>query len=246
MVSSSGVPKGGFKAITKKPMFLVGGVVVVGAVYLFQKRQKAATANVVPTTTTDLTGQIDPSTGLPFSQEGGFAGAFGSPYGGTSGFGTTGFGSNFPGSFFSGPQNPIVNAPTTNGLWAQEVEATLTQFGYDPATVAAALGAYLLGNALTSAQLGIVQAAIGMQGPPPVAVPAPHMAPPVSTIPSPAAVANGWYQLLPWGTHLQVTGSPQKRYTVTAHTLQLMTPKPKFIQIFQNSPVMRLPAGGNI
>jgi hypothetical protein len=55
----------------------------------------------------------------------------------------------------------------SNSAWAQAVEAGLTDLGYAPTDVSAALGRYLGNLSETAAQAGIVQAAIAEYGPPP-------------------------------------------------------------------------------
>ena len=62
------------------------------------------------------------------------------------------------------------NGPT-NATWAQNAIAYLSNLGQDPGTVASALGAYLSGQPLTTAQQGIVTTALGTQGQPPTQVP---------------------------------------------------------------------------
>ena len=56
----------------------------------------------------------------------------------------------------------------SNASWAQAVEAGLTDIGYAPTDISAALGRYLGNLSETAAQAGIVQAAIAEYGPPPV------------------------------------------------------------------------------
>lgn len=67
------------------------------------------------------------------------------------------------------PPAPVVQ-PLTNAQWAASAEAYLTQTaGYDATTVAAALGKYLTGGALTSDQAAIVAAALAFENQPPIA-----------------------------------------------------------------------------
>lgn len=67
--------------------------------------------------------------------------------------------------------------PSTNASWAQQVEAYMTNLGYDPLAVGAALGKYLTGQTLSDDQKSMVQAALAFFGAPPGGVP------PVSTTP---------------------------------------------------------------
>jgi hypothetical protein len=67
------------------------------------------------------------------------------------------------------PANTVQGtAYATNAAWAQAVEAGLTDIGYAPTDISAALGRYLSGLSETAAQAGIVQAANAEYGPPPV------------------------------------------------------------------------------
>lgn len=89
-------------------------------------------------------------------------------YGLSGGFGYGfGYGGISPGVGVSVP--PVATAPASNSLWASAAESALSADGFNPATVAAALGKYLTGGTLTSDQTTIVQAAIGVEGYPPVA-----------------------------------------------------------------------------
>lgn len=132
------------------------GVVVVGAgagFYIIKKRSSAAASTA--TTTDDTTDGSATDTGA----YGDYSAASGTAVGVTPGLADS-------------------TVTPTNASWATTAEGTLTNFGYDPATVALALGKYLLGNDLTTTQMEIVQAAIGQEGYPPVGVPAPHVTPP--------------------------------------------------------------------
>lgn len=84
-------------------------------------------------------------------------------YGSAGGFpeGYYGYGTPLP------PTNPLPVAAGTNAQWAQAAINQLSQDEYDRGAVAAALGAYLLGQPVTPNQQGIIQAAIGVEGYPP-------------------------------------------------------------------------------
>ena len=69
----------------------------------------------------------------------------------------------------SGSSAPSSATPTTNAEWATVATSDLVNEGYSSTSVTAALGAYLAGAELTSAQVTIVQAAIALTGQPPVA-----------------------------------------------------------------------------
>jgi hypothetical protein len=58
---------------------------------------------------------------------------------------------------------------TTNAQWDQAAITQLTQDGWDSQTVAGALGTYLNGQEVNSSQVAVVDAAIGVEGYPPIA-----------------------------------------------------------------------------
>lgn len=114
---------------------------------------------------------VDPNTGLTYGEEaagiqaGDLAG-YGTGYGDTSGL--IGYDSQgmpiYADTVGYGPAPSF----TTNGNWAQACEAYLVSTtGADAGTVAAALGTYIAGGALTSAQATIVHSAIAFFGTPP-------------------------------------------------------------------------------
>ena len=65
------------------------------------------------------------------------------------------------------PPQPI----TTNGQWAAAVEMSLSQQGYNPLTISAALGKYLTGQTVTQDQADLISVALAFQGEPPVPSP---------------------------------------------------------------------------
>lgn len=148
----------------------VGGAAAVAVVFYGYRRSTAA-ANAAAATT-DASGvdpnALDTGTGAGYSPIGvspslyGFTdpstGAF---IGGIGGGGTQ-----------------VVTAPTTNGQWAQLVEAYLIQNSFDPITSSIAIGKYLAGRDLTANEIQIVQAGIAFYGKPPQPVADPHGAPP--------------------------------------------------------------------
>lgn len=87
-------------------------------------------------------------------------------------FGATGYYDPNTGQWVYGNSGTGQAAATTNAQWAQLAEAYLTQnAGADPATLSAALGAYLAGQAVTAAQESLIDQAIAVEGYPPVAGP---------------------------------------------------------------------------
>lgn len=171
------------------------GLVAAGGVaalyFVYKQKQNAAAAAATTSTIDPLTGLptsqdnvVDPLTGSTYlaeAQEYGSVSAAESALSGGSSVaaneadllsnGGSG-GGGFVGSDVGGaPPNSNVVAGTTygsNSAWSQAVEAGLTDVGYVPTDVSAALGRYLSNLSETPAQASIVQAAIAEYGPPPV------------------------------------------------------------------------------
>lgn len=145
---------------------LIGGLGAAAIVIYMVMRARSNAANDP---------SIDPATGVPYSQET-------SGLGGASGVTPSLYGYIDPttGAFISGAgAGNTVLQPSTNASWAQQVEAYLSNLGYDPMAVGSAIGKYLTGQTLTADQQGIVASALGFFGQPPQPVP-----PPVTTNPS--------------------------------------------------------------
>jgi hypothetical protein len=95
-----------------------------------------------------------------------------------------------------GSQPPVVvdenAAPTTNAEWSKQAAEYLTETGYEPLTVAAALGLFFARQPLSKLQVEIIRAAEGRLGPPPVGTypvtPTPDAPPPTPT-PTPKLTA---------------------------------------------------------
>lgn len=87
-------------------------------------------------------------------------------YGASGGFpaGYYGYGTPTP----PGSGAPSSIATTTNAQWDQAAITQLQQDGYDAATITSALGAYLNGQQVDSSAVNIIDAAIGIEGYPPV------------------------------------------------------------------------------
>lgn len=168
-------PRNGGPPGAKPPMkkstrnwLLIGGLGAAAIVIYMVMR---ARSNAATTGTTDP--NIDPATGVPYSQE----------YGGYGATGVTpslyGYVDPTTGAFISGAgAGNTVLQPSTNASWAQQVEAYLQSLGYDPTAVGSAIGKYLTGQTLTSDQQGIVAAALGFFGQPPQGAPVPVTTPP--------------------------------------------------------------------
>jgi len=164
-------PKPKMSRNKKIGLFAVGGLIGLGGILWWRSHNASSAATSADTSGTDTADSgIDPATGIPYADE----------YGGTGAYGTT------PGEL--GTYDPItgtyvpgygttgtVTTPATNAEWAQAAITTLTADGYDPATVTTAIGLYLAGQGLSQDQYDIVQAAIGVECQPPGGAPPPHL-----------------------------------------------------------------------
>jgi hypothetical protein len=137
--------------------WMVGAVAIGGVLVLywaFKNRASAAAATTAATTTaTTDPSAIDPSTGIPYSQESGYGGS------------GLGYGYSYPSAQTSTVQG---SAYTSNAQWATAVESGLTSLGWNATDVATALGQYLAQLPLSTSQAAIVRASIAEFGPPPV------------------------------------------------------------------------------
>lgn len=135
---------------------------------------------------------IDPETGLPYFDDGGYGGGY------------SGIGVNDPGTggvIGGGYGNQIITGNTTNAMWTQAVILYFNSNNiYPEDNVSNALGKVLTGRPVTVAELNIFNAARAVQGEPPQGYPTIQMvssAPPGTTNPSGAS--------LPAVTGLRVT-----------------------------------------
>lgn len=159
-------------------MLVIGaGALVGGGAILYYRHQQNAAAAATPAAGTDTSGydtsgDIDPTTGIPYADEGaGMDGAYGTTPSALGYYDPT------TGQYIgTGVGTSTVTTVSTNAAWAQAAAAYLVNQGYDGATVTAAIGLYLLGAPLTQDQYDIVTAAIGFEGNPPQGAPPPHMA----------------------------------------------------------------------
>jgi hypothetical protein len=176
----------------KKKMYIYigGGVAAVGVVYFVMMRKNKS---AIPATTDP--NAIDPNAVDPSLAYGDYSTASGLSLGGYTDPGT--------GAFISNPsygQVGVITAPTSNAQWAQQSIAYLTQLGDNPVTASVAIGKFLMGQALNPDEMQVIQAAIGAEGYPPVAVPPAHL------VPSPGA-----------GTGIKVPPGGLAAPHVTAH-----------------------------
>lgn len=183
------------KNIKKSTLLLAGGGTGLAAFLWYRHKSNSAASSAAPTDTSSTgyspsTGyadaypadgtvgdpsdpySTDPDSGMTYGDEGGSGfgdtgfGGIGNPFGLGAGTGTTGQ----PGSF------------TSNAQWAQFAEQELSGV-IDEATLSAALGKYLTGQPMSSAQESLADQAIAIAGYPPVSgpsgfPPSMHTAPP--------------------------------------------------------------------
>jgi hypothetical protein len=172
------VPRGGV---------IAGAVVGIGGIAYFYIKHKAASSN---TTTASNTasgfGYGYNASGYGYNNP-----AFNEPYiGGEYGYGGA-YGYGIGEGYGVGTPYAPTQVATTNAAWAQAAENYLTTTGgYDPGTVAAALGLYITGTGtLTTAQQSVVEAAIAFEGYPPD--PGPNGYPPAMHTSAPGGQGGG-------------------------------------------------------
>jgi hypothetical protein len=180
---NGGPPPPGAKPPMKKSTrnwLIIGTLAAGGLVVLYIMKSRASVSAATAGANTADQGGVDPATGVPYSEEYGYQGAYGTTPS------VYGYVDPSTGAYITGTgASSTVTAPSTNASWAQQVEAYLGQLGYDPTTVAAALGKYLTGQTLSSDQSGIVSAAQGFFGQPPQGAPPTITVPPTGQTPSP-------------------------------------------------------------
>jgi hypothetical protein len=137
---------------------------------------------------------------------------YGEPYG----YGASG---GFPAGYYGyGVAEPQAFANTTNAQWAQAAISQLTGEGYDAQTVSAALGAYEEGQQVTPAQQTIIQAAIGIEGYPPV--PGTNGYPPSINVQGTSGGGSGGGQGSGTGTMVKVPNVEGKRVSAANAALK--------------------------
>lgn len=173
-----------------KKVYVYAGVAAAGGIlaYAYYRRSKAnaaAKADAAAAANSSATNDpnaIDPSTGLPYSQESS-AGqvGYGQPgYGGYGGY-PQGNGQYCPygydafGNCLQAPTNAggSGGAYTNNNDWATAAETALTNTGMTLSVAATAISRVLAGLSVTSDQQGIFLQAIGLVGQPPQGYPKP-------------------------------------------------------------------------
>lgn len=169
--SGGGLKLPGIGKVSKKWVMIVGGASVVSIGYfLYRRKQAAAAAAAAPAT--DTTGTIDPLTGDVAGSEQDQADLAAMQAGGDGSLGMDGSGlQNFGGFLAASPAGatiPGAGGFTTNGEWAQQAEADLAGVGIDELALSAALGRYLTGQPMSTADEGLANQAIAAENYPPV------------------------------------------------------------------------------
>ena len=142
----------------------VGGIAVIGGI-AYWRHQANATANTATPADATASDPIDPTTGIPYSQENG--GSYPSyPYG-TSDYGG---GTGYP---YSPPSSSVTTGITTNTDWATEAENALLAEGITIEASSQAINKVLAGLPVTVDQQSIFMQAVGLLQDPPNGYPRP-------------------------------------------------------------------------
>lgn len=192
-------------------LFTVGGAAAAVLVYAWWRHRAAGAAG--PAADPAAGGGIDPATGMPYDQ--GYSADYGYsavPYGSYPGAYDPATGAYIGAGIGPSGSSP----PTTNAAWAQLVEAYLASLGYNPLTVAAALGKALAGLQVTQDQAAIVETGIAFQGRPPAGMPPLNIAPPAGQNDSPSA--GGWPKKVTADGHTTLGGMVQRVFPAKGGT----------------------------
>lgn len=228
--------------------WIIGGIGTAGIVYIYFRHSAAAasTPSTTDTTATDDSG-IDPSTGIPYSEEYGanvagpadYSSAYGYDYVGSP----TDYGSGYSGSETYTP--PVTN----NQTWFAQAEAYLSGIGVDAQTASAAIGKYLAGTQLSSDQYSLVQQALGAVGTPPGGAPPVTVAPPsgqTTTKPTLPTIKDGYYRDITTGNIYQVSGNVRRSVSPTTwKRLETSKNKPKVTSVTRIWAGYQLPLAGS-
>jgi hypothetical protein len=148
------------KTIPKNAL-LIGGAAAIGMIGYAYWRRSGSGGGSSSDTGGDPNAGIDPSTGQAYADE----------FGGGMNYSGLGIYDPATGSYLSSYGSQTVTQVSTNAQWAQAAQAYLTQQGYDPKTVSAAIGKVLTGQPVTAEEAAIWAAAVGFEGEPPMYVP---------------------------------------------------------------------------
>ncbi len=185
--------------VKKTYVYVGGGILVAGLGWYWWHQRSAASAAAAAAASTDAStpadnAPIDTATGYPTGSAQDLAALAqqNAAIGASDGTGDTTDTGDGGGGYIS--SEPTTGGFTSNGTWAQAAETYLTETaGADPTTVAAALGKYISGQAMTTDQTTVAQQAIAFEGYPPVSgsdgYPPSIRATPVATTPTPTAPA---------------------------------------------------------
>lgn len=153
----------GLGKVNKKWVLAVGGIsaVILGYAY-YKHRNASGPITATPATDTGASADptIDPTTGLPYSDNPAYYEAGG-------GYSAAGYYDPATGTTVTTGSGQIATITPTNASWAQQAESYLTGLGYDSQVSAAALGKVFNGQSITQAQADIWAAATAFEGQPP-------------------------------------------------------------------------------
>src|SRR5208282_167517 len=140
-----------------------GGGLIYAYVHNKNKAKAAASAATTPNTASTYAYGYG-------SQQYAYGSQYGyGAYGYASGSGDAGIGTNYGYGYYNAGQ-PQEYSPqaTTNAEWSAAAISALTAQGFTGTQVLGALGPYLAGQAISTSQASVVQAAIAVEGYPPV------------------------------------------------------------------------------
>jgi hypothetical protein len=209
-----------------KPALIAVGAASVGILAYAYYRHNSVAATATDTSGTDVTDtSIDPATGVPYADEFGYM---------NSGYGFLGVNDPSTGQIITSGSGTGVVTISTNAQWSQAAQAYLASIGgYDSTTVAAALGAGLLGHYITPDQVSIWNAAIAFEGNPPGGYPPLNVTPPTgqppptgNTLPAPTGFKSTGHTkssaALAWNAvpgaleyHIKITGGGLNHTVIT-------------------------------
>lgn len=171
------------KMKVNKKAVIIAGVFAGGVLaYAYWNSSRSGGGSGGGDTATGTDPNIDPYTGIPYSDEYGY-------FSGGAGGGGPQYGAIYDpvtGQYI-GVGGSVITGTSTNAEWAQKARSYLVGADYDSKTVSEALGNVLYGVPVTDAQLAIFNAARGFIGEPPYPYPAiQHAGTPGSNTTNPA------------------------------------------------------------
>jgi hypothetical protein len=154
------------KNVPKWVVFGGGG----GLIYAYVRNKNKAKAAATATPNTASTYAYGYGSYAYGSQQYAYGNQYGyGAYGYASGGGEAGIGTNYGYGYYNAGQ-PQEYSPqaTTNAQWSAAAVSALTAQGYTGTQILGALGPYLAGQEISATQASVVQAAIAVEGYPPV------------------------------------------------------------------------------